>query len=165
MKQTTSLITLTTIAIALLFACSNTGTEVERTTLLTENFAAEHTNWKVSNDTIVKDFVLKLSFKPKTEIPFRLMFTTATDTAGVPRVAFYRLDRMGGTDMAKVTSVKLSDLTPESGKGWELVDLYYINVGLKPAQPTEDEIWQGFRIDIKGNGQFFAVGIEEVNQH
>jgi hypothetical protein len=165
MKRTTLLITSATIAIALLFACSNNkGTEVERTTLLSENFAAKHPDWQLFNDTIVKDLMLKLSFKPKTEIPFRFMFATATDMAGVPRVAFYQLDRMGGTDMAEVTSAELFDLTPESGSGWQLLDYYSFTVSLKPAYPVKDTIWQGFSIDITGKGKFSAVGVEEVNK-
>jgi hypothetical protein len=67
---------------------------------------------------------------------------------------------MGGTDMAEVTSAKLFDLAPKSGKG----DYYSITVGIKPAYPVEDEIWQGFRIDFTEKGEPFAIDVEEVNK-
>jgi len=154
MKQTFLFITSAAIIISLLFACSNNGKEVARTTLLAENFAIENPDWQVSNDTIVKDFVLTLAFEPKTEIPFRLMWTSATDTASVEHVAFVQFDRMGGTDKVAVDSVTISELTVSR-------NIYTIAVGLKPAQPTKGTYWQGFRIDFSANELIIAMGIEE----
>ncbi len=157
MKKTIWTVAMATIVIALLIACSGNGTEVERTTLITENFAAQHPEWEVSKDTTVKDFILKGKFKSGHEIPFRLKWTTAVDSAGVTQIAFCQFDRMGGSDKVAVDSVVLSELTSSRS-------IYTIVAGLKPAQPTKETYWQGFRIDFSAQELIIAVGIDELQK-
>ena len=113
MKRTALFIAAIAIIITLLTVCTSCTSkekEVERTTLITEDFAVEYPDWQLSNDTIVKDFTLLMGLEKEYPIPFRLTWVNAIDTEGIDlyNIAYYKLERLGGTDKVKINNAVIA---------------------------------------------------------
>ena len=89
---------------AKIIGSTDTEKNIERTTVLSGNFVdKDPTREELEGDTIVKNFIVKAEFQSKTyDIPFQLKWTTASTYNDITCVAFYQLDRLGGSSKIEI---------------------------------------------------------------
>ncbi|MDR0830653.1 MAG: hypothetical protein LBN95_11175 [Prevotellaceae bacterium] len=131
-------------AMSLLAMTACTDKEAARETLLEENFAANHSEWQVSGDTIHKDIVIKGGRNQKYAVPFHLKWLTATDSLDNHRIAYYKFERTGGSEKAKIIDI-VSYFFPDADN--------FINFAMYP-QPVQE-----FKINVNVQFPYFGTAI------
>lgn len=144
----------TTIAIALLFfIASSCSKSTSSKVIFEQDFSTGHADWKVSGDTIVKEFDLQLK---DTKEPLKVFWVASKDSEGCLQVSYARLERVNADSDLKVDSITakpgMCGMDFESPDSTRYNQLLFMATFTKPKGIREN-IKEGNFLIITGNGK------------
>jgi hypothetical protein len=135
---------------AFLISCST-----KQTVIFTQDYTTHHTDWKLSNDTIIKFFTLKRNNGPiKFEIPMKVSWTIATDSNKCVHVGFVKLERIGKNKKYKITDASVNTHLSNSELSNKCYYSMYINLNISRKTLFSSSGYGGTVCKIDGLGEF-----------
>lgn len=147
-------ITNITIGIILLYliatSCSKNSTTSK--VFFEKDFSADHSDWIVSGDTIVKQFNIKIA---DSDEPCKAFWLTSKDPDGCIHVSYARLERIKVDTKIQAKGIKAS--TVMCGTEWEsndptLYDQIVFTGNFTESGTVGKKVKQGHFLTIMGNG-------------
>ncbi|MBD3906450.1 hypothetical protein NAL32_17410 [Chryseobacterium sp. Ch-15] len=144
-----------TIGIALLCLIATSCSKKSTTSkvLYEKDFSTGHSDWKVSGDTIVKQFDLKIADSKE---PLKVFWLASKDPDGCMHVSYTRLERVNMDSNIKADSFRADNVI--CGTDWESTDetrydQMKIIGNFSRSKIVGKDVKQGNFLIVKGNGE------------